>query len=94
MVEQIQRPSPTGQRAWPGDDGAESLLRWNDGQPRFRVEVDKPPNKVPALDADTVDESLLPWPKEHWKKAVRLHREIRVSAHEAFADVLAIHKTY
>ena len=75
MVEQIQRPSSTGQRDWPGDDGAESLLRWNYGQPRLRVEVDKPPNKVPALDADTVDEILLPWPKEHWKEAVRLHRE-------------------
>lgn len=43
-------------------------LWWKDGQPRLRVEADKSLERIPALNADTVDEVLLPWIKEHWKE--------------------------
>ena len=46
---------------------------WNDGQPRLRVEVDKSLERVPALNADTMDEVLLPRIKKNWKEAVRLN---------------------
>lgn len=46
---------------------------WNNGQPRLRVETDKSLERVPALNADTVDEILLPWIKDHWKEAARLN---------------------
>lgn len=42
-------------------------LWWNDGQPTLRVGGDKSLEKVPALDADTVDKILIPWIKDHWR---------------------------
>lgn len=48
-------------------------LWWDDGQPRLEVEVKSPREKVPPLDAETVDKVLLPWIREHWSEAVRLH---------------------
>ncbi len=50
-----------------------SLLRWNDGQPRLASEVDRPREKIPALDADTVERTVLPWIKDHWSETVRMY---------------------
>lgn len=43
-------------------------LWWNNGQPTLRVGGDKSSEKVPALDADTVDKTLLPWIRDHWRE--------------------------
>ena len=51
-----------------------SLLRWNDSQPRLASEVDRPREKIPALDAYTVERTLLPWIKDHWSEAVRMYQ--------------------
>ena len=50
-------------------------LWWNEGQPALRLGADKSMEKVPALDADMVDEVLLPWIMDHWREAVRLNEE-------------------
>ena len=50
-----------------------NLLWWDDGQPRLKMEVDYRREKVPPLDAETVNMVLLPWIKEHWSEAVRLY---------------------
>ena len=46
---------------------------WNDGKPRLRVEADRSLERIPTLNADTVDEVLLPWITEHWKEAASLN---------------------
>ena len=43
-------------------------LWWNDGQPTLGVGGDKTSEKMPALDADTVDKMLLPWIRDHWRE--------------------------
>lgn len=52
-----------------------ALLLWNDGHPQLRVEGHKLLERVPALEADKVDEVLLPWVKAHWREAVRLNQK-------------------
>ena len=49
----------------------ETLVWWNDGQPRLKVGVERSRKKVPVLEADTIDEVVLPWIKENWSEAVR-----------------------
>ncbi|CAF9942118.1 hypothetical protein IMSHALPRED_003213 [Imshaugia aleurites] len=44
-----------------------ALVWWNDGQPRLGLQANKSLDKIPALDADTVDQILLPWINEHWR---------------------------
>ncbi len=45
-----------------------SSLWWNDGQPRLSIEADKPLERIPALDADTVYGALLHWIKDTGEK--------------------------
>ena len=51
-----------------------ATVTWKDGHPRLKS-AERSVEEIPVLDADTVDEVLLPWVTEHWSEAVRLYEE-------------------
>ena len=45
-------------------------LAWNDGVPALVEKHDRSVEKLPALEKDIVDETLIPWVLANWQEAV------------------------
>ena len=74
MWKQIARTLPIqGKELGQAIVALKTLVWWNDGQPRLKLEAEMSTERIPALDADTVERVLLPWIKEHWSQAVVLY---------------------
>ena len=77
MWKQIARILPLqGKQLGQAMVALKDMVTWKDGHPRLKVEAERSVEDVPVLDADTVDEIVLPWVTEHWSEAVRLYEEL------------------
>ena len=55
-----------------------TFVVWNDGKPVLGDGRERWVEKIPDLDAETVEEVLVPWVRENWKEAVEHARSYRI----------------